>query len=82
MSEQGKCRSCGAAILWVKSARTGTLMPLDAAPVENGNIFIKDGLAVVLSGDLFETMLDGPRYQSHFASCPNAAKHRKTKEKK
>lgn len=77
--EQSKCRSCGAAILWLRSAATGTLMPLDAEPFEGGNIAIVDGKAVVFNGSLFETMVDGPRYRSHFTSCPNAAKHRKTK---
>jgi len=56
-------------------------MPLDAEPMESGNIVIKDGVAVVMSGELFEEMLDGPRYQSHFASCPDAQKHRKGSKK-
>jgi hypothetical protein len=77
--EKGNCRSCNAPVLWVRTT-SGALMPLDAEPVENGNIALIDGVAHTRRGDLFEEMLpDGPRYQSHFASCPNAAKHRKKK---
>lgn len=77
--QPAKCRSCGADILWIHSA-AGNLMPLDAEPVANGNIFVLDGKARFVSNDLFEPMLpEGPRYQSHFASCPEAAKWRKKK---
>lgn len=77
MPDQGTCKSCGEPILWAKSFSTHTPMPLDAEPVANGNIFIKDGLAHTMRGDLFEDMADGPRYVSHFATCPLAAKYRK-----
>jgi hypothetical protein len=78
--DRGKCRSCDAPVLWVQSATTGSPMPLDAEPVEGGNVAIKDGVAHVMRGELFEEMIDGPRYQSHFISCPNAARHRKSRE--
>lgn len=74
------CRSCGAAIFWTKSAKTGSAMPLDAQPVDAGNIYLVDGLAHVKSGDAAEQMMQGPMYQSHFATCPNAAHHRKPKK--
>ena len=77
--EHGKCRSCGAEIIWIRSAATGSLMPLDAEPVEGGNVVVKDGMAHVMRGDLFEEMLDGPCYQSHYVTCPQAAKWRKAK---
>ena len=32
-----------------------------------------------LRGELFEQMMDGPRYVSHFATCPNIEKHRRPK---
>jgi hypothetical protein len=31
---------------------------------------------------MFEPFYDGPLYKSHFATCPNAAKHRKSKKEK
>ena len=76
MPEPANCRSCGALITWVRTT-TGALMPLDADPVAGGNIVIKDGIAHTLKGDLFEEMLDGLRYQSHFVSCPQHQKWRK-----
>ena len=77
--ETGKCRSCGAAVLWVRTA-AGHLQILDAEPNEKGNVAIKDGVAHVMRGDLFEEMMDGPRYLDHNATCPKAAAWRKKKQ--
>ena len=77
--QTAQCRSCGAEIIWIHSA-SGNLMPLDAVPVEDGNMCIVDGKAHSISSDLFEPMLpQGPRYKSHFATCPQAQKWRKKK---
>lgn len=66
------CRSCGAPILWGISARSGKSVPLDPEPVENGNLR--------LTGPPdFPTVIfvrEGT-HVSHFATCPNAAAHRK-----
>lgn len=76
-----KCQSCKASIFFAKSATTGRLMPINADPAEDGNIVVLDGVAHTKNGDLFEEMVpdDLPRYKSHFATCPSAAKHRKAK---
>ena len=79
MPEHSTCASCGAPILWVRTAATNSLMPLDFLPIASGNVVIKDGLAHVMKGDLFEEMMAGERYQSHFVSCSNSQKHRKKK---
>ena len=80
MPQEGTCRSCGAKILWVRTAATNALMPLDAEPCADGNIVLRDEKAHVLKGDLFAGAEGGgPRYKSHFACCPNARKHRKKK---
>jgi hypothetical protein len=77
-----QCRSCGKDICWYRTSATGSFMPVDPVPVENGNVVIIDGFAHVIKGDLFEPMLPaGPRYKSHFATCSAAAQHRKPKEK-
>ncbi len=82
MAEKARCRSCGAQIIWATTA-AGHVIPLDAEPVENGNISLADGKAIVVDkGSLFETVVGGPYYQSHFASCKDAEKWRKRKEKK
>ena len=80
---KGKCRSCGAPVLWVPSATSRATVILDAEPVEGGNVILLDGKARVIPTDLFEESLTGPlpaeRYLSHFATCPQASKHRKRK---
>lgn len=50
-------------------------MPLDLAPVADGNVQLVAGVAHVLHKD--ELPAPGPRYVSHFATCPNARRHRK-----
>lgn len=80
--ERTLCRSCGALILWVVMASTNRRMPLDAEPHTDGTIELQDDVtAGVLKGDvLAEARAAGvPLYRSHFASCPNAAQHRKPK---
>ncbi len=58
------CRSCGAPIVWVKT-KLGKHMPVEAEPsVEFAQMIIE---------------YDPTKHVSHFATCPNAAKHRKTK---
>lgn len=67
------CRSCGAPVRWVKTEHAKA-MPLDEEPTSDGNIVIEQGIARVV-GPLFA---DGrPLHKSHFATCPNAAQHRK-----
>ena len=70
--EHAKCRSCGASIVWVVTDPGGMRMPVDAKAEKR---FVLDPLAERLgatpSARLEET------YVSHFATCPNAAQHRK-----
>lgn len=71
----GTCRSCGAPILWVHTAK-GTRMPLDAEPVDGGNVTLSNGVAFVHGQPAL--LLDEPveTYVSHFATCPQAAEWR------
>lgn len=76
------CRSCGAEVAW---AHTGEKwMPVDATPSASGNVLLTGGnppRAEVLAGeDLADARATQTRlYRSHFATCPNAAKHRKAR---
>ena len=77
------CKSCGAAIKWIKTT-AGKSMPCDAEEVvywENPN-----GAAVIVSsnGETLKADLEGEvatatgiGYRSHFATCPNADQHRR-----
>lgn len=70
----GRCRSCGARIIWCSTVR-GKSMPVDWAPSDDGNLIIDgDGVARVI--DLLSPK-DSPRHKSHFATCPDADEHRK-----
>lgn len=69
-----RCRSCGAAIIWAVTGVARRAMPLDAEPTEEGNILLRDGVAVVATrADNTEGEL---MYLSHFATCPEAKRHR------
>lgn len=71
-----RCKSCQAPIRFVVMTTGGT-MPLDYDPMPEGNIVIgEDGRGEVLSGGIFDAT-EGPRYRSHFVSCPASAKFRK-----
>lgn len=73
------CRSCGASIIWAKGAN-GKANPLDAEPSPKGNIRLTDdGMLTYLTNEaaaLARAKGDELRL-SHFATCPNAATHRK-----
>lgn len=79
-----KCRSCGTRIIWTVTSAFGRRMPVDFTPVLDGDIAIKpDGEGGWLSivADPRETVAgcSSVRRKSHFATCPNAAAHRKPK---
>lgn len=79
------CRSCGARIIWALTP-TGKRMPIDAEPVDGGNIILHQPVerggspTCTVVGKRVQPSLfgdDGPRHTSHFATCPNASHHRK-----
>lgn len=71
------CKSCNASIEWV-STPTGKKMPIDGDPAPDGNVVLRGGKAVVLGPEMLaELPANVPRFKSHFATCPNAAQHRK-----
>lgn len=79
--EQAACRSCGAPIYWAIT-RTGARMPVDAAPVADGNVL----LALRRStGEIRAHVLrkhEEPdegrnRYTAHHATCPDGPRWRK-----
>lgn len=75
-----ECRSCSAQIIWAQSATSDKRMPLDAEPVDDGNVVLElrghaaDPLYRVLTKKekAQQTIFDEPqlRYKSHFATCP------------
>jgi hypothetical protein len=70
-----RCRSCNAPIKWAYTIK-GKRIPLDPNPSPEGNIELINGIAEVVGPS------DNPadiRHISHFATCPNANKHRRKK---
>jgi len=72
------CRSCGAPIVWARHAVTDRVAPIDAEPVEEGNIILDmDSLTYTVGGISYPP---GPRHTNHFATCPDAARWRSPEE--
>lgn len=67
------CRSCGASVVWVKSDKTGRMLPLDAMPTERGNVIVlPSGRGVVLgtpADRAFMAEAGLNLYLSHHVTC-------------
>jgi hypothetical protein len=80
------CGSCGARIRWATTVN-GRRMPVDDDPVPDGNLVLSDpapGAYAPAVSQYVEpdqpTLFgdhDAPRFVSHFATCPDANKHRR-----
>lgn len=75
-----RCASCSAEILWAVSTKTGKLMPVDPAPTRMGTLLITNRDGQAWATPLSKMAAPGPLHVSHFATCPNAASHRKEKK--
>lgn len=76
--KQSTCRSCNAPIYWAKWPETGKNVPIDAAPSPTGNLAVsKPPTGLVVAHWRPDLHASHPRRTSHFATCPNAAEHRK-----
>lgn len=80
--EVKSCGSCAASVIWTVTHK-GRRMPVDAEPVEGGNVRLRqDGERVIAEypgkehPGLFDED-DRARYVSHFATCPQAGRWRK-----
>jgi len=66
---RGQCRACPAEIAWAEMP-SGKMNPLDPEPTHDGNV-IADGDGLAHVGKMREIEdHTGPRYKSHFATCP------------
>jgi len=69
------CRSCGAEIVWVETENKKR-MPIDAEPTDAGKFVLEDE-GTDTPRALYRPGANGERFTSHFATCPNAAEHRR-----
>ena len=88
MAMFGKCRGCGAQIMFIKTAK-GKTMPVDTnsvmfVPDLNGkNLYVRPDGDVLRGCEAREEDKDKHiGYISHFATCPKADDFRKTKPRK
>lgn len=84
------CKSCGAKIVWIKT-QNGRSMPCDEEQVEYQKNYRGSALIVTKDGEVVRgnivkgggsalvPIVDGIGYVSHFATYPNADKHRRTR---
>jgi hypothetical protein len=64
------CSSCGARIFWAKTEK-GKSIPIDYDPRPDGNLWFYCDV-------VYPRVMPGAmRFVAHFATCPNAKKHRK-----
>jgi hypothetical protein len=79
------CRSCGALIFWATTTKLKR-MPVDAEPTADGNLILGEPkqpfpqyptVMVLGPGDTPKPGVE--RYTSHFATCPQAATHRRSR---
>lgn len=70
------CSSCGAPIVWAIT-EAGKRVPLDAKPIRIAIVARGNDGAEIREGDALVIGSGANGYQSHFATCPNAAAHRK-----
>ena len=87
-TEPRACKSCGAQILWVITAK-GKSMPVDAHPTPIGGFILTHNkradrlLATYVKSMPPEEQAElgtRNRWESHWATCPNATEHRKPKD--
>lgn len=76
------CKTCHLAITWTTNVTTGKRMPVDPTPTEAGNIILLAGndgpeSRVLTKAELAARPTRSGLYVSHFATCPQAAAHRR-----
>lgn len=75
------CRSCQAPIIWATTSN-GKSMPVDAVPVDEGNVELhwpgapQLPIRATVHAQRPLGLTNVPLHLSHFATCPNAAEHR------
>lgn len=82
MGNMTYCRSCGKQIMFVRM-KSGKSMPVDTTyvnfkenPEGKDKIVLPSGNVVTCDARVSPEEADGYGYISHFATCPNANRHR------
>lgn len=84
--QYASCRSCRQRIVWAVVRASGKRIPLDPEPRGDGNLAVigatDTGVPAItyLRGGtppMGDDPVDADRFATHFATCPNAARHRR-----
>lgn len=83
MGDVSQCRSCGTRIIFIRM-KSGKSMPVNPTFVNYKNnpggkdrIVLPSGDVIACDANVSAEEADGYGYISHFATCPNAGKHRR-----
>jgi hypothetical protein len=74
------CRSCKKPIVWAETEK-GRRIPIDPEPVNDGNITLHERERFLPPLAIVRFSIptgEGIRFKSHFVTCPQASKWRKT----
>jgi hypothetical protein len=77
-----RCQGCAAPILWARWAESGKAVPVDAQVTPQGNLVLSVSAStgqVTAATFSPEAHRGRNRYVAHFATCPQAKKHRRGK---
>lgn len=74
------CRKCQRPIVWTRD-RSGFRFPVDAAPVSTGrfDVFAR-GRDLVSREIRPDERFDGPRFASHFLTCPEGSESKRERQ--
>jgi hypothetical protein len=70
------CRSCGDSIIWTVTAN-GSRMPVNETPDPNGRLVLDEIRTPPVAEYAKPGDPPGPRFTSHFVTCPDRATWRK-----
>lgn len=70
------CNGCRAPVVWAVTP-AGKSMPVDPDPTDNGNLVLTLGTPPRVRPPELTDDPDGPRWVSHFATCPQSEDFRK-----
>lgn len=77
MTQIGQCRSCPAKVRWAVTLKNAKPIPLDVNPSDDGNLVVFRGVAMSRKDADARGLGPLPLFTAHFATCPNANRHRK-----
>lgn len=75
------CSTCASPIEWGRFEKSGKAVPLDVGPVPDGNLVVvrrdSGDVPIVRIATVADRERGGTLRRAHFASCPQAAEHRR-----